>query len=863
MQAALSLKHNVRIIVVCALVAIAGAAHAQNLVVNGSFEKTSPLVAPNGFNNGLSPITGVPGWTTTATLANFFEVWSNTTGGIPASSGTNQLEINAQSGDQTVSQVVTNLTPGCLATFCFDYTGRNAPAGSPLTPNNDFTVSLSGGFSLGPMALNPPAYSAAALGWQHFCTNFIPTTSTITITFRGHPHVNVASGAHIDNVTLTSGPPPVITCPATLTTNISGSSVVVKFADPIVTGGALERCVPPSGSVFALGTTHVICTATNACGTSTCTFDVTVVNRDPAAAPCDHTNKGKNFWLAFPGNYAPDPANQPKITLCIVGPAGTTGLVGIPGLPVPFSTSFTIPPPAVGTIGSITIMLPSAADLGSVSDQVVAKGVNVSASNEVAVFGMNRVKFTTDSFLALPRNSLGQEYIVAGYKNVQAAMNLIGTQFAVVACEANTLVTIVPSVTTGLHPGGVPYNITLEQGEAYQLRNTSAGADLSGTIITATKPVAVFGGHSCANIESSTTFFCDTLLEQLLPVALWGTEFATVPLATRSKYVVRVVAASDDTHVQMNSTPAVTPSAVTLNRGALFEWVIAGPARVTADKPVFVAEFSGSSDMDGVVSSDPFLVTIPSVTLFQKNYTFCVPENDFPINYANIVVDTAGGTAPDLRLDGTSTTALLTPYPTSAGASLAWLQLPLSPGLHTLSAAKPFTAIVYGFAQYDSYAHLAGMGPGCTKECLSISCPTNIFVSSNDGIGQRVNFQVFATNSCGGKAVVNCKPESGSLFPFGTTVVNCVASDTAGGTASCSFTVTVLAPPVVITTSSATATATATITLVWAPGGKLQAADDLISPFTNIPNAKSPYVVQTAGPGAAQQQFYRVVYGAP
>ncbi len=71
--------------------------------------------------------------------------------------------------------------------------------------------------------------------------------------------------------------PPDITCPANITTNIAGSSVVVNYANPIVSGGALVGCMPASGSTFALGTNLVTCLATNGCGSSNiCSFNVTV-----------------------------------------------------------------------------------------------------------------------------------------------------------------------------------------------------------------------------------------------------------------------------------------------------------------------------------------------------------------------------------------------------------------------------------------------------------------------------------------------------------------------------------------------------------------------------------------------------------
>lgn len=194
------------------------------LVINGSFETTSPVVAPNNYDNALDPITGVPPWTTTS---QFLEVWRDTFGGIPASDGTNQLEINAQSDNETVTQVVTGLSTNCPATFCFDYTGRFGLVEGGY--NNDFTVTLSGGWSLS-VPLNPAIYSIG--GWQTFCTNFIPLSSAITVAFHGEPHLSDGTpafqgGAHIDNVSLTQ------CCCApntTLKAMVNGGNIVITWS---------------------------------------------------------------------------------------------------------------------------------------------------------------------------------------------------------------------------------------------------------------------------------------------------------------------------------------------------------------------------------------------------------------------------------------------------------------------------------------------------------------------------------------------------------------------------------------------------------------------------------------------------------
>jgi len=235
----------------------------------------------------------------------------------------------------------------------------------------------------------------------------------------------------------------------------------------------------------------------------------------PAQAAND--SKGADFWLAFPGNYF----GAPALTLFITGDTNTTGTVQIAGLGfiAPFSVT-------AGTVTSVVV--PSGAQLDT-SDVVEDKGIHVTALDEVTVYGLNRIQFTTDAYLGLPTDIQGTEYIVLGYENTGA----IGSQLAVVGTQDTTTVTITPSVTTGSRPAGVPYSIVLNQGQTYQLRNTAAApADLSGTIITADKPVAAYGGHQCANIPAGATA-CDYVVEQLPPTSTWGKEFGTVPLATR------------------------------------------------------------------------------------------------------------------------------------------------------------------------------------------------------------------------------------------------------------------------------------------------------------------------------------------
>lgn len=93
-------------------------------------------------------------------------------------------------------------------------------------------------------------------------------------------HSNSAVGTF--KVTILGGPP-VMTLPDNITVEATGpGGAAVTFNIPVTENGVVT-CSPASGSTFALGETTVNCTATNSVGSSTGSFDVSVVdNTGPA-----------------------------------------------------------------------------------------------------------------------------------------------------------------------------------------------------------------------------------------------------------------------------------------------------------------------------------------------------------------------------------------------------------------------------------------------------------------------------------------------------------------------------------------------------------------------------------------------------
>jgi hypothetical protein len=508
-------------------------------------------------------------------------------------------------------------------------------------------------------------------------------------------------------------------------------------------------------------------------------------------APCELGCTGVDFWLTFPGNYAPDPANPVKPQLCIIGSAGTQVSIRIEALT--YNNAVVIP-----AGGSINVNLPKEADLGNANDVIENKGIHVTATQPVTVHALSQVKYTSDGYTALSTEVLGNQYIILGYGNVHSAVpELNGTQFALVGTEDDTKVVIVPSEVTGTHDSGFPYLITLKAGQTYQLRNTNdAPRDLTGTLILSDKPIAAFGGHQVANVRSQNSFFADYLVEQMLPVNRWGTEFFARPLAlpgapgTRSNYTIRVLAAQNNTRVWINGALITT-----LNLGEHVDRTLTGAAQITTDRPAQMAQYATSSDVDGVVNSDPFMVLGQQRNLFNRDLRFCTPSAGFLTHHINVVVPTAATAT--VQLDGAAFPGAFAAIGAS-GYSHGTAQV--AAGVHRVTAAQPAGVIVYGWNEYESYAWPACQFFGDTTP-PELTCPQEQITlvagpfQSAAGVTPCVaavpelRSQVKASDNCGfastAAPVVTQDPPAGTLVRVGTHDITLSVADAQGNVGTC------------------------------------------------------------------------------
>jgi hypothetical protein len=440
-----------------------------------------------------------------------------------------------------------------------------------------------------------------------------------------------------------------------------------------------------------------------ACGgggnTTTCT---------PAPAPVPApvvTSMGNEFYLTLPDHLCvSEPTKCPGTTvankLIVAAATATTGEVTFNGVVTPFSVS---------TGGEVVITLDPAVVLTS-NELVETKGIHVTALSPISVHVVSESAYSADGYLALPTAGLGTSYYVMAY----ASTSQPGSEFAVVATQNNTTVTITPKAAGLTKPANVEFTILLNSGETYQFKNP-AYADMTGTLVTADKPIAVFSGHRFANVPSGTPWG-DYLVEQLPDVSIWGKTHHTSLFSGRSRYTVRVMASQNNT--TFTTIPADKAGMIgTLNAGQFADVEMTGVGEFVSNSPVLVAQFMRGYADDTAAKGDPSMVIVTPVEQAMTDSTFGVHGlAGTTWVYMNIVTETTA--LANLMLDHVAVnTTLFTPV--GGASSYSTGTIPVTPGAHTLQGSVPYSAVVYDYGiagNAVSYAY-----PVAAK--LSLSAP--------------------------------------------------------------------------------------------------------------------------------------------
>jgi hypothetical protein len=166
-------------------------------------------------------------------------------------------------------------------------------------------------------------------------------------------------------VVLLTAPPVVVKCPPDqVRYTCTSSAVVYYYATATGNTGPIQYS-PPSGSIFPIGTNTVICTATNACGSSSCSFKV-VVKPYPLGAPALTLTAG------LPDNFVLPVEPSPPSACLVSAFSGYSFWKGFDAVASDtiFGHRFTGLPSNIVKAELVTRMKPSANDPGASNDGI-------------------------------------------------------------------------------------------------------------------------------------------------------------------------------------------------------------------------------------------------------------------------------------------------------------------------------------------------------------------------------------------------------------------------------------------------------------------------------------------------------------
>ncbi|MBY0536364.1 MAG: PKD domain-containing protein [Chitinophagaceae bacterium] len=451
----------------------------------------------------------------------------------------------------------------------------------------------------------------------------------------------------------------------------------------------------------------------------------------------DFSNRGTDFWLCYPGHID---GTSSRMALYISSTVNASGTITLPSGLIPFTV----------TANQATVVRIAANAYPVINFQqegiATGKGIHIVSDQPVVVYAHILNAARSGSSLILPTGTLGREYLAASYPSSTNSTsnatnsNNAGSQFCIVAVENNTVVEITPTATdvNGTRPAGVPYTVTLNQGDVYQFR-TVYTADVTGTNVrsvataaTPCKPIAVFSGSAWTSMNCFNASGGDNLFQQLMPKSALGKKYITAPFADREYDIFRIIVDDPTTEVNLNGSFLPLSS---LRNGSYYEFTSSTPNSITTDKPVMVVQYMISQTCDSrnsggtirypgdpeMVILNPIEQTINDVTVVSARSDLSPPATNITKHFFTIIMKTIS--TGSLKIDGAAPTGTFIPIPNTQYSYLhenVTGSTSINPS-HRINADSGFICLAYGMGNVESYGYNAGTNVKDLYQFINIS----------------------------------------------------------------------------------------------------------------------------------------------
>lgn len=450
------------------------------------------------------------------------------------------------------------------------------------------------------------------------------------------------------------------------------------------------------------------------------------------------TSQGREFWIAIPQN---DYANPLVNALEIYVTSSQQTTVTVEHAASRFIMTKEVQPYSVTTFTTRDASALWNWELTK-SETIQSGAIHITAEHPVSVYVMSAKERSADGYTALPLQAWGREYMHCGYYDHydQTLVKEWGGGFVVVAADNGTEITLRlrgKNITgLGRTVGGrtIPnqQKIILNKGETYVVQGngqTLGTFDLTGTSISANKPIGVISYHQRAMLPSNNQNGRSYLVEMMPPVHAWGKKHVALEYQREGKGdFFRILAAENDTRWSLKYYDKNTGKLLrqsqerVLQQGEFYEELnsyagrgqaesIRGVSVWESNKPVLIMQYSYSTFWDNTNDYDPFMTIVSPVEQYITASVFQTPTlASFQTHWFNMLVvgdrtDSSHSKLKSIQLDGQPLWQIQPQLlqRNIPGTDLYWAQIKVTPGSHLVAGSTPFTGHIYGFGNFNSY----------------------------------------------------------------------------------------------------------------------------------------------------------------
>ncbi|ACU59235.1 T9SS C-terminal target domain-containing protein [Chitinophaga pinensis] len=442
------------------------------------------------------------------------------------------------------------------------------------------------------------------------------------------------------------------------------------------------------------------------------------------------SNRGKEFWVGYGHHQFMEPGftNSQNMVVYLSAEEAANVTISIDG--TAWSRTYNIPAntvivsdliPKAGSVDARLYSVPPSYG-GTGGEGVFSnKGIHIISDVPIVAYAHIYGSVSSGATMLMPVSTWGYSYI--SLNSQQSFANDCFSWMYVVAKEDNTMVEINPSESSrNGRPANVPFTVTLNRGDIYQLVGAPLGGgkgkELTGTTVRSIAnasgkcfPIAVFSGSSRTSINcpgSTAGTSGDNNMQQVFPYQAWGKRYLTAPISGR-------VATSFQTNLY--KVVVKDPSTVVKRNGVVltglshscYEFISNTADYIEADKPVLLAQFmasqGGCPNTTGI--GDPEMIYLSPIEQATKKVAF-YRNNVEKIEVNGLLLVIPDNGIPSLKIDGQPTFDLSYPHPNLPGYTVVVKRWTAAAAQCTVQSDSAFNATTYGLGDFESYGYNAG-----------------------------------------------------------------------------------------------------------------------------------------------------------